>query len=103
MISSVAQDVGLTESLGMSKPILSGKKLKTVKSEYLSRAFALDLPNLPRLPGIQGGGRLVKGSETERGHTPNRKSSNSLNSRLPWEPPPQFEGLLSVIPPLTAR
>jgi len=90
--------------LGFSKPILSGKKLKTVKSEYLSRAFALDLKSLPQIPGSKARGREMRGSETERGQSRHRNGSQRpLPSMPPWQPTPQFEGLLSVIPPLTAR
>jgi hypothetical protein len=95
------QDAGLRESLGFSEPILSGKGVKTVKSEYLSRAFALDKKYITR-------DAATRRAETERAY--NERPREQRAEPPVWQAGPKFEGLLSVIPrgdlgpqPLTAR
>lgn len=94
------QDAVLRESLGFSEPILSGKAVKTVKSEYLSRAFALDLKSIPRDTSA-----ATRRAETERAYSERPREQRA--EPPVWQAGPTFEGLLSVIPrgsqPLTTR
>ena len=85
------QDAGLRESLGFSEPILSGKAVKTVKSEYLSRAFALDLKSIPRDTSA-----ATRRAETERAY--NERPREQHAEPQVWQAGPKFKGLLSMIP-----
>jgi len=68
-----------------------------MKSEYLSRAFALDLKSIPR-------DSSNRRADTERARPRHSGRPREQLAELPaWQAAPQFEGLLSVIPPLTAR
>ena len=100
------QDAGLRESLGFAKPILSGKEVKTVKSEYLSRAFALDLKAMSRDTPATGALLSINTRGLDTARRRHSKSAALLNLP-PWHVAPQYEGLLSLVPrgdvPLTAR
>jgi len=100
------QDASLRESLGFAKPILSGKEVKTVKSEYLSRAFALDLKAMSRDTSATGAHPSINTRGLDTARSRNSKSAALLNLP-PWQVAPQYEGLLSLVArdhvPLTAR
>jgi CRP-like cAMP-binding protein len=80
--------------MGLGKSVESERKItKTIRSEYLSRAFALDLND------ISLGARLsfAKGSVTDRAKISTTHHESSLLNLPKWETGPQFEGLLSVV------
>ena len=84
--------------------------MKTIKSEYLSRSFALDLKAVSRSSGSMQNraNRSTRGFATERAtaNIYNRPHPRPLNLP-PWHGAPKFEGVLSMISrgdvPLSAR